>query len=132
MIVAAVVAMGPALQAAIHTGLQIEARRKAAHSNMAWFTSLEFEGQIGDRDRLTERVVRPVDLVLDRGDFAVRYRSVGFPLELGAGEVMRLAGRPLLEEDRQRRIVELKHRPAPQQISMPLPRPPPLALPHFG
>src|SRR5260370_5873188 len=115
MIVAAVVDMGPALQAAIKSGLQIEARRKAAHSNMAWFTSLEFEGQIGDRDRLSERVVRPVDLVLDRGDFAVRYRSVGFPLELGAGEVMRLAGGPLLEEDRQRLIVGVQHRPVPEE-----------------
>ena len=51
-------------------------------------------------DGLAERIVGPLDPVLDRGDFAMRHRSVGLAAEFGAGEVMRLAGRSPLDEDR--------------------------------
>src|SRR5271156_4485963 len=109
MVVAAIVAMDPALKAAIHPGLQIKSRRKALHRDVTRFAAIELEGQIGRINCLPERIVSPFDLVVDRGDLAARYGSIRLTREFRSRQIMRLARSPLFKKDRQGGTVELKH-----------------------
>src|ERR1700742_5027404 len=118
MVLAAVVAMGPALKAAVHAGLQVESGRQSQHPDATRLAAIEAECEIGHSDGLAERIVGPFDRMLDRGHLAMRNRSVSPAAKFGSREVMWLAGRALLDEDRQRRLRKLEHRPGPEEIAM--------------
>jgi hypothetical protein len=88
MLLAAIVAVRPSLQAVIHAGLQIEAGRQAEHPDLTQLAAVELEGEIGGSNGLPELVVAPFDIVLERGHVAMRDRAVGLAPEFRAGEIM--------------------------------------------